>query len=160
MGTVRVLLIGDVVGEPGIAALEAELSRLVADSVADFVIVNGENAAAGFGLTDESLNRLFAAGADVVTSGNHIWEKRDIWPFLDAEERQIALEEKYFAELRRTIAQDGERLRALASALVSGSATQSTDISTCRRIVKYLQRIEWDFAATTVVRRFTAEAQT
>ena len=89
MGTVRVLLIGDVVGEPGMAALEAGLSGLVSEYAADFIIVNGENAAGGFGLTEETLGRIIAAGADVVTSGNHVWEKRDVWPVLDAEERVL-----------------------------------------------------------------------
>jgi metallophosphoesterase (TIGR00282 family) len=48
-------------------------------------VVNGENAAAGFGLTAETLDRILAAGADAVTGGNHIWEKREFWPVLDGE---------------------------------------------------------------------------
>jgi metallophosphoesterase (TIGR00282 family) len=50
-------------------------------------MVNGENAAAGFGLSAAHLERIFAAGADVVSGGNHIWEKREFWPVLDAEKR-------------------------------------------------------------------------
>lgn len=86
---VNVLMIGDVVGEPGLRALEMELGGLVRKHGAAFVVVNGENAAAGFGLTAETLARILAAGADVVTSGNHVWEKRDIWPTLDAEPRVL-----------------------------------------------------------------------
>jgi metallophosphoesterase (TIGR00282 family) len=52
-------------------------------------VVNGENAAAGFGMTEVSLKRILAAGADVVTSGNHVWEKREFWPFLETEERVL-----------------------------------------------------------------------
>jgi metallophosphoesterase (TIGR00282 family) len=80
-------MIGDVVGEPGLAALEKKLPPLIKEHAADFVVVNGENAAEGFGLTEASYRRILAAGADVVTSGNHIWEKRDFWPVLNADNR-------------------------------------------------------------------------
>jgi metallophosphoesterase (TIGR00282 family) len=80
-------MIGDVVGEPGLEVLEARLPSILKEYAVDFAVVNGENAAAGFGLTEAALGRIIAAGADVVTSGNHIWEKRDFWPVLDSEER-------------------------------------------------------------------------
>jgi len=82
-------MIGDVVGDPGLEVLDRRLPILISENSADFVIVNGENAAAGFGLTDANLQRIFAAGADVVTSGNHVWEKREFWPALDSEERVL-----------------------------------------------------------------------
>jgi metallophosphoesterase (TIGR00282 family) len=85
----RLIAIGDVVGEPGLLALERELPGLVRSNDADFTVVNGENAADGFGMTGENLHRILLAGADVVTSGNHVWEKRDFWPFLDSEERLL-----------------------------------------------------------------------
>ena len=78
-------MIGDVVGDPGLQVLEQNLPKLIKENAVDFVIVNGENAAAGFGLTDSELDRIFASGADVVTGGNHIWEKREFWPVLDGE---------------------------------------------------------------------------
>ncbi|MDR1144238.1 MAG: YmdB family metallophosphoesterase [Spirochaetaceae bacterium] len=84
METLRILMIGDVVGEPGLEALERRLPALIARYSAGFTVVNGENAAAGFGLTGETLDRILAAGADAVTGGNHIWEKRDFWPVLDS----------------------------------------------------------------------------
>jgi metallophosphoesterase (TIGR00282 family) len=77
-------MIGDVVGDCGLAALERELPPLIAAYGADFTVVNGENAAAGFGLTREALDRILAAGADAVSGGNHTWEKRDFWPVLDS----------------------------------------------------------------------------
>ncbi|MDR3276635.1 MAG: YmdB family metallophosphoesterase [Treponema sp.] len=83
MGRVRALMVGDVVGDPGLLALEAALPGLIQEHRADFVVVNGENAAGGFGLSADTLARILAAGADVVTSGNHIWEKRDFWPVLE-----------------------------------------------------------------------------
>ena len=82
-------MIGDVVGNPGLDALERRLPTLIKENSADFVIVNGENAAGGFGLTAELLERIFAAGADVVSSGNHIWEKREFWPTLNSEGRVL-----------------------------------------------------------------------
>jgi len=89
MRTVRAMMIGDVVGEPGLGVLERDLPALTAELSADFVVVNGENAAEGFGLTDATLARIFAAGADAVTSGNHVWEKRDFWPTLDSCDRLL-----------------------------------------------------------------------
>jgi len=82
-------MIGDVVGDPGLQVLEQRLPHLIKELSADFVIVNGENAASGFGLTGPILEKLFAAGADVVTGGNHIWEKREFWPVLDEEKRVL-----------------------------------------------------------------------
>jgi metallophosphoesterase (TIGR00282 family) len=87
MVILKTLMIGDVVGDPGLDVLESRLPGLIREKAADFVVVNGENAAAGFGLTEAILKRLFAAGADVVSSGNHVWEKRDFWPTLEAESR-------------------------------------------------------------------------
>ena len=89
MQILRAIMIGDVVGEPGLNVLENRLPHLIKEYSADFVTVNGENAAAGFGLTAPLLERLFAAGADVVTSGNHIWEQREFWPVLDTEARML-----------------------------------------------------------------------
>ncbi|MDR0600041.1 MAG: YmdB family metallophosphoesterase [Treponema sp.] len=83
MTSLRVLMIGDVVGDPGLQALEKRLPGLIAGYGADLTVVNGENAAGGFGLTEETLDRILAAGADVVTGGNHIWEKREFWPILE-----------------------------------------------------------------------------
>jgi metallophosphoesterase (TIGR00282 family) len=82
-------MIGDVVGDPGMEVLERRLPVLIRENSADFVVVNGENAAGGFGLTADLLRRIIAAGADLVTGGNHIWEKREFWPALESEERVL-----------------------------------------------------------------------
>jgi calcineurin-like phosphoesterase len=76
-------MLGDIVGETGIAALEQDLPALIAARKADLVVANGENAAGGFGLTQATAKRIFAAGVDVITSGNHIWEKRDFWDYMN-----------------------------------------------------------------------------
>jgi metallophosphoesterase (TIGR00282 family) len=82
-------MIGDVVGDPGLRVLEERLPGLAEELGADFTVVNGENAAGGFGLTGETLKRILGAGADAVTTGNHVWEKREFWPVLDKEERVL-----------------------------------------------------------------------
>lgn len=86
MAQYTALMIGDVVGDQGLLCLEEGLSSLRKQYDAEFVVVNGENAAGGFGMTEENFKRIVNAGADVVTSGNHIWEKRELWPFLDSEQ--------------------------------------------------------------------------
>ena len=80
----RALMIGDVVGECGLKALESNLPKILKDNAVDFAIVNGENAADGFGMTEAALQRILNSGADVVTSGNHVWEKREFWQILDS----------------------------------------------------------------------------
>ncbi|MDR1218196.1 MAG: TIGR00282 family metallophosphoesterase [Treponema sp.] len=89
MNIKRVIMLGDVVGESGLAALEKQLPRMITEYEADFVTVNGENAAEGFGISESTLSRMLAAGADVVTSGNHVWEKREFWPVLHNEKRVL-----------------------------------------------------------------------
>ena len=85
----RILFLGDVVGRSGRDAVIREMPRLRLMLDVDFVIVNGENAAHGFGITDVIARDLLNAGADVITTGNHIWDKREIMPFIDRESRLI-----------------------------------------------------------------------
>ena len=81
----RILMIGDVVGRPGRHAVAEALPRLRAQHQVDLVIANGENAAGGRGLTPDTAAELFAAGVDVLTSGNHIWKQQEILPLLDTD---------------------------------------------------------------------------
>ena len=85
----KVLAIGDVVGKPGRRAVAALLPGLRRDLAIDVVIANGENAAAGRGLTTKTANDMFDAGVDVLTSGNHIWDQAEIIPKLDETDRII-----------------------------------------------------------------------
>ena len=85
----RILFVGDVFGAPGRRAVEDRLPGLRDELRAGFCIVNGENAADGAGLTPRLAERLLAAGADVITLGNHVWRGRDIGPYLAASERVI-----------------------------------------------------------------------
>ena len=82
-------MIGDVVGEPGLKALENKLPGFIRDNAVDFTVVNGENAADGFGMTKTTLQRMLACGADVVTSGNHVWEKREFWDSLETDDNVL-----------------------------------------------------------------------
>jgi hypothetical protein len=86
-GTVRLLLIGDVIGKPGRICVESLLPALREERHIDLVVANGENLAGGMGLTVSTAGAMFAAGVDVITSGNHIWDKKEIYPELDRDER-------------------------------------------------------------------------
>jgi len=81
----RVMLTGDVVGRPGRRAFREYTPKLRREKGIDIVIVNGENSAAGKGITRSSLDELYSGGADIVTSGNHVWDKKDVMEFIDSE---------------------------------------------------------------------------
>ncbi len=85
----RILAFGDVVGRSGRRGLCESLPHLRRELAADFVIVNGENAAGGFGITPKICDQFFAAGADVVTTGNHAWDQKEIVPHFDREKRLL-----------------------------------------------------------------------
>jgi metallophosphoesterase (TIGR00282 family) len=85
-GACRVLMIGDLIGKPGRVAIEQILPALRDERGIDFVTANGENLAGGMGLTASTADALFARGVVVITSGNHILDKREIYPALDSYE--------------------------------------------------------------------------
>ncbi|HEV8251899.1 MAG TPA: TIGR00282 family metallophosphoesterase [Candidatus Limnocylindria bacterium] len=80
----RCMVIGDIIGKPGRLAVVGNLRDLRAELDLDLVIANGENLAAGAGLTPSLAEELFGSGVDVITSGNHIWDKREIYDYLDS----------------------------------------------------------------------------
>ena len=84
----RILFIGDIVGKPGRRAIEELLEKVIADHEIEFTIANGENAAGGMGITPAIAVEILNQGVDVLTSGNHIWAKKEIIPFLK-EERKL-----------------------------------------------------------------------
>ena len=81
----KILMVGDVIGRPGRAAFAKYTQKLRHEKAIDLVVVNGENAAEGKGLTRKPMDELLLGGADVVTSGNHIWDKKEIMSFIDDE---------------------------------------------------------------------------
>ncbi len=85
----KLLFLGDVMGRSGRAAITARLPGLRADWGLDFVVVNGENASSGAGLTPDHARLLLAAGADCVTLGDHAFDQKDMLSFIDTEPRLI-----------------------------------------------------------------------
>ena len=81
----RILFIGDVVGSPGRDMVKEYVPKLKAKHKPHFTIINGENAAHGKGLTEKIYHSLMEAGADAITMGNHTWDKREIFDFIDEE---------------------------------------------------------------------------
>ena len=85
----NILFVADVVGRPGRDAVEARLAPLRDELGIDFCVVNGENVADGVGITPKLAQRLLAAGADVITLGNHVWRRPEIVPYLNGATRVI-----------------------------------------------------------------------
>ena len=85
----RILMCGDVVGRSGRDAVVANLPELRRRFGVDFTVVNGENAAGGFGITPKICEELYKAGTDVITTGNHVWDQREIIPHFDKETRLL-----------------------------------------------------------------------
>lgn len=85
----KILFLGDVIGKTGRSALKVNLSNLKQQYAADVCIVNGENAAGGLGIGIKEAGEIFAAGADIITTGNHIWKKREINPYLNKNSAKI-----------------------------------------------------------------------
>jgi metallophosphoesterase (TIGR00282 family) len=85
----RVLFLGDVVGRSGRKAVKQHLPALRERYAPDFVILNGENAAGGFGITEAICQEFLDAGVDVVTTGNHVWDQREALVFIERQERLL-----------------------------------------------------------------------
>ena len=79
----RILAVGDIVGESGVRKLKEELPRIKREENIDIVITNGENSAGGMGINERNFNDMLSAGTNVVTMGNHTWGKKDIFKFID-----------------------------------------------------------------------------
>jgi calcineurin-like phosphoesterase len=86
---VRILFIGDIVGRPGRELVRLGLPAIVEHHQIDLVIANAENSAAGFGITREIGDQLLDWGVDVMTSGNHIWDKKEALDYIGAEPRLL-----------------------------------------------------------------------
>jgi 2',3'-cyclic-nucleotide 2'-phosphodiesterase len=88
-GCVKILFIGDIVGQPGRRAVKMLLPRLREQYGLDFVIANGENSAGGNGTTVRTAEEIFAAGVDVITSGDHLWDQKEVMELLARERRFV-----------------------------------------------------------------------
>jgi hypothetical protein len=83
----KILFIGDIVGSPGREVLAKYVPQMKSSGEVDFVIANAENAAGGSGITEKVAREIFANGCDVITLGDHAWDKREVYPYLTAEPR-------------------------------------------------------------------------
>ena len=79
----KILAVGDLIGNAGVSKLKKELNKIIEQENIDFVIVNGENAGEGMGITQKNFNDLLDEKIDVITMGNHTWGKKDIFKFID-----------------------------------------------------------------------------
>ena len=79
----RILFVGDIFGKPGLRTLNALLPEMKRVNRVDLVIANGENSASGFGVTTGTAREMFSAGVDVITTGNHVWDRREIMEKID-----------------------------------------------------------------------------
>jgi metallophosphoesterase (TIGR00282 family) len=84
-----ILFVGDVVASAGRRAARALIPELRSEYAVDFVVVNGENVAGGIGITPDTAEELFSAGADAITLGNHTYRHREVWPYLDVREAVV-----------------------------------------------------------------------
>jgi 2',3'-cyclic-nucleotide 2'-phosphodiesterase len=84
---VKMLFIGDIVGQPGRGAVTALLPTLLSRHAVDFVVANGENSAGGSGITPKTAEEIFSAGVDVITSGDHLWDQKEVMDLLANEKR-------------------------------------------------------------------------
>src|SRR3990170_6419826 len=89
MGFTKILFIGDIIGRPGRIAVRELLPRLVGAHAPDIIVANGENAAGGFGLTPDIAEERKSLQVDVITTGNHIWDKREVYDYLNREKRVL-----------------------------------------------------------------------
>ncbi len=85
----KILVVGDVVGRPGRRAVKEMLPVIKNDYGVDFTVVNGENAAGGRGINSEVTDELLSSGIDVLTMGNHVWDNKEIFEFIDEQSRLI-----------------------------------------------------------------------
>src|SRR5436189_1078951 len=84
---VKLIFIGDIVGQPGRRAVKELLPKLREQHQLDFVIANGENSAGGSGITPKTAEEIFSAGVDVITSGDHLWDQKEVMELLANEKR-------------------------------------------------------------------------
>jgi metallophosphoesterase (TIGR00282 family) len=141
----RVLFIGDVVGGPGRRGLAAAMPELRERHAPDFTIVNGENSAGGIGITEGTAASLFEAGADAITTGNHVYRHRDVYEYLESEKRIVRPSNSPMGNPGRghTILPCGEQRIAVIN--LSGAVQLKAARSPFHEADTILDRIEGDF---------------
>ncbi len=153
----RVLFIGDVVGGPGRRGLREALPGLRERLLPDLVVVNGENSAGGIGITEKTARDLFDAGAEVITSGNHVYRHREIYEFLDRSERLIRPANYPHANPGRghTVVEVGGKRIGVIN--LSGAEGLKVARSPFHEADAILERLEADFAIVDFHAEMTSE---
>jgi len=154
---VRVLFIGDVVGGPGRRGLREAMPGLRERLRPDLVIVNGENSAGGMGITEKTAADLFDIGADVITSGNHVYRHREVYAYLDQSERLIRPANYPLANPGRghTVVESAGRRIGVIN--LSGAEGLKVARSPFHEVDAILERIEADCAVVDFHAEMTSE---
>jgi 2',3'-cyclic-nucleotide 2'-phosphodiesterase len=142
----RVLFIGDVVGGPGRRGLAATMPELRERYAPDFVVVNGENSAGGMGITEKTAESLFEAGADAITTGNHVYRHREVYDYLNRSDRIVRPANYPYANPGRgytVIEAGGQRMGVIN---LSGAIGLTVARSPFHEVDNILEKIEADFS--------------
>jgi 2',3'-cyclic-nucleotide 2'-phosphodiesterase len=153
----KVLFIGDVVGGPGRRGLAAAMPALREQHAPDLVVVNGENSAGGMGITEKTAKALFEAGADAITTGNHVYRHREVYDYLDRSERVVRPANYPHANPGRgyTVVEAAGRRVGLIN--LSGAVGLRVARSPFHEVDGILEKIECDFAIVDFHAEVTSE---
>jgi len=153
----KVLFIGDVVGGPGRRGLAAAMPELRERFAPEMVVVNGENSAGGMGITEKTAKALFDAGADVITTGNHVYRHREVYGFLNRSERLIRPANYPYANPGRgytVVELNGRRCGVIN---LSGAIGLRVARSPFHEVDNILEKIEADFVLVDFHAEVTSE---
>lgn len=153
----KVLFIGDVVGGPGRRGLAAAMPELRERFVPEMVVVNGENSAGGMGITEKTAKALFDAGADVITTGNHVYRHREVYGYLNRTDRVVRPANYPYANPGRgytVIEAGGSRVGVIN---LSGAIGLQVARSPFHEVDAILEKIECDFALVDFHAEVTSE---
>lgn len=153
----KVLFIGDVVGGPGRRGLAAAMPELRERYGPELVVVNGENSAGGIGITEKTATALFNAGADVITTGNHVYRHRSVYSYLNRSDRVIRPANYPYANPGRgyTVIEVGERRAGVIN--LSGAVGLRVARSPFHEVDSILEKIECDFVIVDFHAEVTSE---
>jgi 2',3'-cyclic-nucleotide 2'-phosphodiesterase len=153
----KVLFIGDVVGGPGRRGLKAAMPELQERHGPDLVVVNGENSAGGLGITEKTATELFEAGADVITTGNHVYRHKEVYDYLDRSDRVIRPANYPHANPGRghTVIEVGDARVGVIN--LSGAVGLQVARSPFHEVDSILERLEADFAIVDFHAEVTSE---
>ncbi len=153
----RVLFIGDVVGGPGRRGLRAAMPGLRERYAPDMTIVNGENSAGGMGITEKTAKALFDAGADAITSGNHVYRHREVYDFLNRSDRVVRPANYPYANPGRGYTVLEVAGRRVGVINLSGEIGLTVARSPFHEADSILEKIECDFAIVDFHAEVTSE---